>query len=148
MPLAPAWQSLRPIITAERWTTAPPWEGAFALTFTGRDPGRTAGSSPCALMAGGSWLSNWRISAVPLPRLETAIQPTVVLLGHEHQGIPTRWVESADVCVEIPTVGKGASLNVALAGSLVLYRLAGFVLTWDSVPRTLATFTARVGSPP
>jgi tRNA (guanosine-2'-O-)-methyltransferase len=74
----------------------------------------------------------WRIMAVeladgaiPLPRLGTARQPTVVLLGHEHEGIPPRWVESADVCVEIPMVGKGASLNVAVAGSLVLYRLAG-----------------------
>ena len=28
-------------------------------------------------------------------------------------------------CVEIPMVGRGASLNVAVAGSLVLYRLAG-----------------------
>jgi tRNA G18 (ribose-2'-O)-methylase SpoU len=32
----------------------------------------------------------------------------------------------AHICVEIPMVGKGASLNVAVAGSLVLYRLAGF----------------------
>jgi hypothetical protein len=29
--------------------------------------------------------------------------------------------------VEIPMVGTGASLNVAVAGSLVLYRLAGFL---------------------
>ncbi len=74
----------------------------------------------------------WRIvaveladGAIPLPRLETASQPTVVLLGHEHEGIPPRWVEMADLCVEIPMVGNGASLNVAVAGSLVLYRLAG-----------------------
>ncbi len=33
--------------------------------------------------------------------------------------------EAADVCVEIPMIGQGASLNVAVAGSLVLYRLAG-----------------------
>jgi hypothetical protein len=31
----------------------------------------------------------------------------------------------ADDCVEIPMIGRGASLNVAVAGSLVLYRLAG-----------------------
>jgi tRNA (guanosine-2'-O-)-methyltransferase len=36
-------------------------------------------------------------------------------------------VERADACVEIPMVGSGASLNVAVAGSLVLYRLAGRV---------------------
>jgi tRNA (guanosine-2'-O-)-methyltransferase len=52
---------------------------------------------------------------------------TVVLLGHEIQGVPEAQVEAADVCVEIPMVGLGASLNVAVAGSLVLYRLAGMV---------------------
>jgi tRNA G18 (ribose-2'-O)-methylase SpoU len=74
----------------------------------------------------------WRIVAVelaedatPLPRLEPAQERTVVLLGHEHAGVPERWVEQADGCVEIPMVGRGASLNVAVAGSLVLYRLAG-----------------------
>jgi tRNA (guanosine-2'-O-)-methyltransferase len=29
--------------------------------------------------------------------------------------------------VEIPMIGSGKSLNVAVAGSLVLYRLAGFL---------------------
>jgi tRNA (guanosine-2'-O-)-methyltransferase len=32
-----------------------------------------------------------------------------------------------DECVEIPMVGWGASLNVAVAGSLVAYRLAGLL---------------------
>ena len=32
-----------------------------------------------------------------------------------------------DVAVEIPMVGSGASLNVAVAGSLVRYRLAGLI---------------------
>ena len=48
-----------------------------------------------------------------------------MLLGHESNGIPEELVDSADDCVEIPMVGRGASLNVAVAGSLVLYRLAG-----------------------
>jgi tRNA G18 (ribose-2'-O)-methylase SpoU len=76
--------------------------------------------------------AGWRIVAVelaegatPLPRLEPAIGPTVVLLDHEQHGIPEELVASADGCVEIPMVGRGASLNVAVAGSLVLYRLAG-----------------------
>lgn len=63
--------------------------------------------------------------SVPLTRLPPASGPTVVLLGHERHGVPDHLVESADVCVEIPMVGQGASLNVAVAGSLVLYRLAG-----------------------
>lgn len=74
----------------------------------------------------------WRIvavelaeHAVALPRLEPAAQRTIVLLGHEWHGIPEEHVAAADMCVEIPMVGQGASLNVAVAGSLVLYRLAG-----------------------
>ena len=74
----------------------------------------------------------WRVVAVELaegatalPRLEPARARTVVLLGHEHHGVPEELVEIADECVEIPMVGQGASLNVAVAGSLVLYRPAG-----------------------
>jgi tRNA G18 (ribose-2'-O)-methylase SpoU len=63
--------------------------------------------------------------AIALPRLQPAWQRTVVLLGHEWHGIPHDQVAAADTCVEIPMVGRGASLNVAVAGSLVLYRLAG-----------------------
>jgi tRNA (guanosine-2'-O-)-methyltransferase len=40
--------------------------------------------------------------AIALPRLAPAAQPTVVLLGHETQGIPAEHLESADICVEIP----------------------------------------------
>lgn len=76
--------------------------------------------------------AGWRIvaveladGAVALPRLQAAQQRTVVLLGHERQGVPDEQVELADACVEIPMVGQVASLNVAVAGSLVLYRLAG-----------------------
>ena len=78
--------------------------------------------------------AGWRIVAVELPEdalplalLAPADHRTVVLLGHERRGIPDDLVESADACVEIPMVGRGASLNVAVAGSLVLYRLAGLV---------------------
>ena len=46
---------------------------------------------------------------------------------HEQTGIPPEAVELLDVAVEIPMVGSGASLNVAVAGSLVLYRLAGLI---------------------
>lgn len=74
----------------------------------------------------------WRIvavelaeDAIPLTRLEPTSDPTIVLLGHDHAGVPDNWVEGADECVTIPMVGVGASLNVAVTGSLVLYRLAG-----------------------
>lgn len=63
--------------------------------------------------------------AVRLADLPAARQRTVVLLGHEQTGIPPEGLARADYAVEIPMVGTGGSLNVAVAGSLVLYRLAG-----------------------
>jgi tRNA (guanosine-2'-O-)-methyltransferase len=63
--------------------------------------------------------------AIPLPRLAPTHNRTVVLLGHEHSGVPDEVWPLLDDVVEIPMFGTGASLNVAVAGSLVLYRLAG-----------------------
>jgi tRNA (guanosine-2'-O-)-methyltransferase len=65
--------------------------------------------------------------AVRLADLPAARQRTVAVLGHERTGIPPEAVELLDLAVEIPMIGTGASLNVAVAGSLVLYRLAGFI---------------------
>ena len=39
--------------------------------------------------------------------------------------MPDEAWDLVDDVVEIPMVGQGAGLNVAVAGSLVLYRLAG-----------------------
>ncbi|MGW0479179.1 TrmH family RNA methyltransferase [Nonomuraea sp. NPDC003214] len=64
--------------------------------------------------------------AVRLADLPMARQPTVVVLGHEADGIPPEALDLLDLVVEIPMIGTGASLNVAVAGSLVLYKLAGF----------------------
>ncbi len=63
--------------------------------------------------------------AIRLADLGPARRRTVVVLGHEHAGIPPEAVDLLDLAVEIPMIGTGASLNVAVAGSLVLYRLAG-----------------------
>jgi len=63
--------------------------------------------------------------ATPLTRLEPARTRTVLLLGHERHGVPDEVWPLLDEVVEIPMTGRGASLNVAVAGSLVLYRLAG-----------------------
>lgn len=63
--------------------------------------------------------------SLPLPLLEPAREPTVLLLGHERHGLPDEAMHLADDVIEIPMIGRGASLNVAVAGSLVLYRLAG-----------------------
>lgn len=63
--------------------------------------------------------------AVRLGDLGPARERTVILLGHERSGIPDEIWPLLDDIVEIPMVGVGSSLNVAVAGSLVLYRLAG-----------------------
>ena len=65
--------------------------------------------------------------AVRLADLPPARRRTVLVLGHEQHGIPPEALDLLDVAVEIPMVGHGASLNVAVAGSLVLYRLAGLL---------------------
>jgi tRNA (guanosine-2'-O-)-methyltransferase len=63
--------------------------------------------------------------AVRLADLPAAKQRTVIVLGHEKTGIPDRALPLLDQAVEIPMVGCGTTLNVAVAGSLVLYKLAG-----------------------
>ena len=63
--------------------------------------------------------------AVRLADLPMARGRTVAVLGHEQSGIPPEAVDLLNEVVEIPMVGAGASLNVAVAGSLVLYKLAG-----------------------
>jgi tRNA (guanosine-2'-O-)-methyltransferase len=65
--------------------------------------------------------------AIRLADLPAARARTVVVLGHEQGGIPRRALELLDTAVEIPMVGTGTSLNVAVAGSLVLYRVAGLI---------------------
>lgn len=84
-----------------------------------------------------SWISNQRNrgklivaveladDALPLTLLKPARQPTVLLLGNESTGVPDEAMRLADQFVQIPMVGVGTSLNVAVAGSLVAYRLAG-----------------------
>ncbi|BFU47647.1 TrmH family RNA methyltransferase [Krasilnikovia sp. MM14-A1004] len=65
--------------------------------------------------------------AIRLADLEPARRRTIAVLGHEATGIPPEALDLLDAAVEIPMVGTGLSLNVAVAGSLVLYRLAGLM---------------------
>ncbi|TQS43999.1 TrmH family RNA methyltransferase [Cryptosporangium phraense] len=65
--------------------------------------------------------------AIRLGDLTAARRRTVAVLGHEQTGIPPEALDLLDLAVEIPMTGTGASLNVAVAGSLVLYRLAGLL---------------------
>lgn len=83
-----------------------------------------------------SWLAStgtWRIAvelvhgAKPVKELSKALVPTTVILGHENSGVPSEALAWCHEMVEIPMSGVGNSLNVAVAGSLVLYKLAGLV---------------------
>lgn len=65
--------------------------------------------------------------SVRLADLPVARRRTVAVLGHESGGIPAEALDLLDEVVEIPMVGTGHSLNVAVAGSLVLYKLAGLI---------------------
>jgi len=63
--------------------------------------------------------------SIPLQQVGQATGRCVILLGHEHSGLPPEVWTYLDQIVEIPMLGVGQSLNVAVAGSLVLYKLAG-----------------------
>lgn len=65
--------------------------------------------------------------AIRLADLPAARSRTIVLLGNESTGVPPEALDLAHSAVEIPMVGTGMSLNVAVAGSLVLYKLAGLL---------------------
>ena len=65
--------------------------------------------------------------AIRLADLPAAKHRTIAVLGHEQQGIPPEALDLLDGAVEIPMVGVGDSLNVAVAASLVLYKLSGFL---------------------
>ena len=58
--------------------------------------------------------------AVRLADLPNARRRTIAVLGHEQTGIPPEAIGLLYVAVEIPMIGTGTSLNVAVAGSLVL----------------------------
>lgn len=77
--------------------------------------------------AGGAYVLGVELAedALRLADLPAARRRTVAVLGHEQTGIPPEALDLLDDVVEIPMVGMGASLNVAVAGSLVLYKLAG-----------------------
>ncbi len=65
--------------------------------------------------------------AIRLADLRPADRRTIMVLGNEATGIPPEALDLLDCAVEIPMIGTGHSLNVAVAGSLVLYKLAALL---------------------
>ncbi len=48
-------------------------------------------------------------------------KPTLVLVGAEDVGLPNNWLNAADHVVQIPMRGVADSLNVSVAGAVLLY---------------------------
>lgn len=51
--------------------------------------------------------------------------PTAFVLGNEVKGLSTKERSLCDVCLEIPMKGEKESLNVSVAGAVVLFRVLG-----------------------
>ena len=52
--------------------------------------------------------------------------PWVLVLGNEVHGISLKNIPLLDCAVSIPRVGKGDSLNVAIAGGILLHQMTSF----------------------
>lgn len=48
-------------------------------------------------------------------------KPSLVIIGNEHNGISDAVLHASDHCVRIPMLGKINSLNIAVAGSIMLF---------------------------
>ena len=79
--------------------------------------------------------------ATPLTRLEQARRRTVVLLGHEHRGVPDEVWSLLDTVVEIPMIGNGASLNVRGSRIVGPLQVGRPVLT---LPRSITTHVSMI----
>jgi TrmH family RNA methyltransferase len=74
------------------------------------------------------WLRKEKIQIVATTphadRLYTDIdltKNTAIVVGEEHGGLSTTWLEATDTAVKIPMLGQGDSLNVAATVSIILY---------------------------
>lgn len=47
--------------------------------------------------------------------------PTAIAVGAEQSGLPTEWLERADVTVRIPMFGRADSLNVSTSAAIITY---------------------------
>ena len=57
---------------------------------------------------------------------------SVLVLGHEKEGIPIDIIQYLDVCVEIPQMGIVRSLNVHVSGALLIWEYTRQLLSIQS----------------
>lgn len=48
-------------------------------------------------------------------------QATAILLGSEHAGLSSFWIQNANHCIHLPMLGQADSLNVAATAAICLY---------------------------
>lgn len=65
--------------------------------------------------------------SVPIAAVEPIETDTVLFVGHENMGVPDEVLVRCDEVIEIPMGGVGNSLNVAVATSMAMYKLAGLI---------------------
>jgi tRNA G18 (ribose-2'-O)-methylase SpoU len=53
--------------------------------------------------------------------------PLAVIVGNEKEGIPAKWLKYCDQIIDIPMRGKKNSLNVSVAGGIILYHISKFL---------------------
>ena len=66
-------------------------------------------------------------NSTPIADVQPVTTPTVLVVGHESFGVPDEALAWCQKAIEIPMSGVGNSLNVAVATSMALYKLAGLI---------------------
>jgi len=95
---------------------------ALVLCWGGVHAGRASSGTTATTPANSLTSLGRRHTALGSPRGRK-----LQLLVNEGTGIPPEVLDLLHEAVEIPMLGTGHSLNVAVAGSLVLYKLAGLL---------------------
>ena len=63
-------------------------------------------------------------NSINLCKYEFKVEPTVLVVGHECNGIEQDVLDCLDIALEIPLFGRPHSLNVGVATSICLYEYA------------------------
>jgi len=59
-------------------------------------------------------------NAIPLKTVDLTV-PTALIIGAEGKGVSPKFAKMADVCTNIPMIGKFDSFNVSVAAGILLY---------------------------
>ncbi|MFQ5678937.1 MAG: TrmH family RNA methyltransferase [Gemmatimonadota bacterium] len=110
--------------------TADPWSGKVIRAAAGstfRLPVFGAGAAETVERLGARGIALWAASpgAPPAPRGEPAPERLALVLGNETRGVSKELLGRASRQVSLPMAGAVESLNVAVAGGILMDRLLG-----------------------